>query len=493
MVYPETGEIGGRMSSKIRSCVNRLRGEKDGAALLPEYVEQSMQLYDGFTRIQMMMEYYIFYEVISEGDNPYIETVQETIDSLNRLVSEIYGEEPTKDRIRLWKDSLLAIRQEVMDRMQVLTGYVDCFVVYEHIINRIQYRFEEQEALPGDTEFAQEVMNFIFGSEDNTTIHDNLRMVLGQLPMRMTRRHYYDLIRDSISVYKGSDVSSLEGFLYMFRTCAMLYRDPGQESYFTEFVSVLEELAAVDYDKIDQAGYTIYAEKIHVNASKLNDLSDLYLQIGQLVNNLYVIVSAAEFIQEPESLTRANDVVRGVCSLFTGTDSPVWKLAEETLDTEEDKMAWLEAQLTYAEGKQEQWFESLAVTEAALDEITASQEKTIDELGLQAAFTSLHELSMLNSNSVFAPLQMQEEETVVTAEMAEEETEKLIGELKSLFEGQSRMLRRAIMAETVEKMPTFFTSAQEIADYVIHSLNQCDDAAEKYASKQLIRDMIGSY
>lgn len=480
------------MSNQIRSCVNRLRREKDGSALLPEYVEQSMQLYDSFTRIQMMMEYYIFYEVVSEEDNPYTETLQETLDALHRLVCEIYGEEADTERICQWKERLLSLRQEIIDRMQVLTGYVDSLVVYEHIFNRIQYRFEEQEAMPEDTAFAQEIMNYIFGSEDNALIHDNLRMVLGQLPMRMTRRHYYDLIRDSISIYKGSDVRSLEGFLYMFRTSAMLYQDPNQKKYFTEFATILEELESVDYENADQAAYTLYAEKIMVYASKMKDLSDLYLQIGKLVNNLYILVSTSEYVKEGDAVIPADNVVRGIYSLFSGTDSPVWEQAGEPLDTEEDKMAWLETQLTYAEGKQEQWFESLEVSEAAYDEILASQEEAIAKLGLQAAFTSLHEMSLLSSNSVFAPLQAESVEEVVTAEMAEAETEKLIGELKEMFAGQNRLMRRAIMSETLEKLPTFFTSVQEIADYVIQSLNQCDDAAEKYASKQLIRDMMVS-
>lgn len=478
------------MSSKMKNCVNRLQKGQDVKALLPEYIEQSMRLYDGYARIKMMMEYYVFYEVISEGINPYIETAQETIQSLNQVIGEVYTVQRTPENIQSWKDTLLSIRQDVISRMQILTGYVDCFVVYEYILNRIQYRFEEQETLPEDTEFAQEVMNFIFGSQDNTVIHDNLRMVIGQLPMRMTRKHYYDLVRDCISVYKGSDVSSLEGFLYMFRTSAMLYRAPGQEKYFTEFAEVLEELAQLDFETMDQKLYDIYENKIRIKASKLNDLSDLYMQIGQLINDVYTMVTAAKYAGDTESMTQADNVVIGIHALFTDSDSPVWEQAGDVPVTEEDKMMWLGEQLTYAEGKQEKFYESITVAEAALEEIESIQKQSIEELDMQSAFASLHELSMLNSNSVFAPLQEETETAEVTAEMAEAETEKLIAELKELFQGQSRMLRRAIMAETVEKLPTFFSSAQEVADYIMNSLNQCDDAAEKYASKQLIWDMI---
>ena len=67
----------------------------------------------------------------------------------------------------------------------------------------------------------------------------------------------------------------------------------------------------------------------------------------------------------------------------------------------------------------------------------------------------------------------------------------MIEECKAFFRGKSRMLRRAVMANTLEKMPVFFTSAQEVADYVTGSLSGCDDEAEKYAAKQLLMDMIG--
>ena len=177
------------MSNKIRSCVNRLRGEKDGMELLPEYVEQSMQLYVAYALIKMMMDYYIFYEVVTEGVNPYIESAQETIQSLNHLVGEVYAGEFTEEQIRQWKESLLNLRQEIMDRMQVLTGYVDHFVVYEYILNRIQYRFDEQKAMMEDTEFAQEILNVVFSSQDNAVIQDYVHMVEGQLPMLMTRKH----------------------------------------------------------------------------------------------------------------------------------------------------------------------------------------------------------------------------------------------------------------------------------------------------------------
>lgn len=435
-----------------------------------------------------MMEYYMFYEVVTEDINPYIAMVKEMITSLNETVGQAMSDTLDDTQRKQLVDHILAMRTEVIDRMQVLTGYVDCFVVYEYILNRIQYRFDEKEVLPEDTAFAQEVMNFIFGSNDNVTINDNLRVVLGQLPMRMTRSHYFDLIKNCISVYKGSEIESLEGFLYMFRTSAMLYKHPAQEQYFTEFAGVLQELMEADYEHMDRTLYELYAEKVRVSASKLNDLSDLYMQIGQIINGVYTLVVTEPYCVDEEKMTVVDDVIRGINALFLEKEIDLWQ--REDLLTEEDRLNWLAEKLPAVEGQQEKLYQSVNIAEAALDELLEGRAEEIEAAGLSDAFIKLHHLSQLNSSSVFAPLESQESAGVVTAEIAEQETEKLLSELKELFQGRSRMFRRAIMAATVEKLPTFFKSAQEIADYMMNALNQCDDEAEKYASKQLILEMI---
>lgn len=435
-----------------------------------------------------MMEYYMFYEVVTEDINPYIAMAKEMITSLNETVGQAMSDTLDDTQRKQLVDHILAMRTEVIDRMQVLTGYVDCFVVYEYILNRIQYRFDEKEVLPEDTAFAQEVMNFIFGSNDNVTINDNLRVVLGQLPMRMTRSHYFDLIKNCISVYKGSEIESLEGFLYMFRTSAMLYKHPAQEQYFTEFAGVLQELMEADYEHMDCTLYELYAEKVRVSASKLNDLSDLYMQIGQIINGVYTLVVTEPYCVDEEKMTVVDDVIRGINALFLEKEIDLWQ--REDLLTEEDRLNWLAEKLPAVEGQQEKLYQSVNVAEAALDELLEGRAEEIEAAGLSDAFIKLHHLSQLNSSSVFAPLESQESAGIVTAEIAEQETEKLLSELKELFQGRSRMFRRAIMAATVEKLPTFFKSAQEIADYMMNALNQCDDEAEKYASKQLILEMI---
>ena len=153
-----------RMSKSIKQCVKALDENKDVRNMLPDYVDKCMRMNNEDAGLKLMMHYYMYYEMITEGINPYIESAKDTTDAVNEIIYEIYESGITDEKRSGLSERLLKLRQIVMDKMQVLTAYVDCFVVYEYILNRIQYRFEEMKKLPDDTEFAQDVVKFIFGS-----------------------------------------------------------------------------------------------------------------------------------------------------------------------------------------------------------------------------------------------------------------------------------------------------------------------------------------
>ena len=180
---------------------------------------------------------------------------------------------------------------------------------------------------------------------------------------------------------------------------------------------------------------------------------------------------------------------------FSGKDNDIWKLSEETLGLEEEKLGWLSGLLDELTGRQEAVSEILDMAEAALGQVKEVHGGAIDSLGLIENFDLLARLSLLNSNSTFAELgeDRSAEDVEVTAQMADEAAGKLISEVKELFKGSSRILRRAVMANTLEKIPVFFNTPQEVADYVSLSLLQCDDEAEKYASKEIIMGEIEEY
>ena len=451
---------------------------------LQEYIKKSMHSHAGYAGVQLMMNYYVFYELISEGINPYIESARDNHEQLLEIVGRVFDEEqPLASMNEAAREelcrSLGALRQEVTDKMQVLSTYVDQFVLYEYVLNRVQYRFETPEEMPDDAAFAQQLVNFIFSTKDNMAINDHIHMAIGQLPVRMTRSRFYDVIRDSISVYKGSDRSSLDSFLYMFRTNAMLYRAEGMDRYFTEFAPVIEELGSLDYEHITKELYDIYAEKIRVCASRLNDISDLYMLLAQLINGVYSLVLTGGHLADAPKIPGMGQMIRGIHRLFV----------EEPEDAQE-QLEELAQYFPGIEGMQEQFYEGMTMMDAVLEETSDAQADEIEKQGLAGEFRKLQDLQVLSSGSHFAPLQEEADDTKVTSQDTEEVAAALIDELKASFKTKSRMLRRAIMANTLDKMPVFFTTPQEVADYISMSLQMCDDEAEKTAAKQLLTDLM---
>ncbi len=478
------------MSDSIKQCVKALDKNKNVRQILPEYVDKCMHMNYEDAKLKLMMHYYMYYETITEGINPYIDSARDTTDAVNEIIADIYERELSDEEMSETAVRVLQLRQNVMDKMQVLAAYVDRFIVYEYILNRVQYRFEEMKKLPDDAEFAQDVVKFIFGSKDNVAINDSIHSIIGQLPMRMTRTRYIDIIRNSISVYEGNDMSSLESFIYMFRTNAMLYKNDSMDKYFTEFVPILDELSKVDYENITKELYDIYAEKIRNNAAKLNDISDLYMQLGQIINELYIIAVSSKYNDKPDRGAAQQVVIRGINSLFTNSKSDVWELSNEEFEDDEAKLYWLGEHFPEIEGKQEQLYDAMNMAGAVLDETMEAQKEVIDELSLTQDFMYLKQISQLNSNSLFAELNEVIDDKKVTAEDVLRISDELTVEIKDYLKKNSRMVRRAIMANTIDKLPVFFNTPQEVADYVTMSLEQCDDEAEKYASKELIMEMM---
>ena len=113
--------------------------------------------------------------------------------------------------------------------------------------------------------------------------------MIEQLPMRMLSSKYFDIIHESVSLYKGSRASSLEGFEYMFRTNAMLYKDDNMSVYFTEFKQVLNELDGLKPDDIGEDVYREYSVKISSNISRIAGFTDMYMLMEGLVNALYIV------------------------------------------------------------------------------------------------------------------------------------------------------------------------------------------------------------
>lgn len=304
-----------------------------------------------------------------------------------------------------------------------------------------------------------------------------ITQMVSQLPMRLSQNRFFNIIENSLSIYKGSERSSLDDFVYMIKTAGTLFRPANFEDEFDEILSIEKELSGLDYDSLDKTGY----EKARMAYDKVSVLTERYsdacVMLTQVINDLYSIMLCAGAATDDEE---RNDLIR---KIITADYNIVNGNAARSGD-EETMLAGLE-------GVQESISRRLYTPDSTLDEIININYDIIVRTGMISRFDKLKTVSRLQSASTFAVLEdVQVDKEAVDDEYAAKAAGNLIEEFKKLFDGGSRLKRRAVMASVVGSLPVFFNNFDEFKDYVHISLMQCSDEAERQAVLALANILI---
>lgn len=125
------------------------------------------------------------------------------------------------------------VRNTITAKMKVLTSYTDAFEMYEYILNRKEYSYPEnvdeeiQKELKeldeaGVSDFAEEIYRFVFADQDKVAINSKLQSIIGQLPIRMTKNRFYDILGETLDIYNGVEKESLDQFIEMIENTALI-------------------------------------------------------------------------------------------------------------------------------------------------------------------------------------------------------------------------------------------------------------------------------
>ncbi len=460
------------MSDISKLWIKDIQAGKDINSNLPKYAQELSANYRNSAMLDIVMEYTMLYETWVEGQNSELEATQSECEVIHRAISNISKGQSVSDMLTDFEN----VRKQITEKMQVVTAYVDRFLIYEYVLNRIEYRFamnedERKEELStfNIDEYVRDLVQYIFETNDNVVVNDRVREIVEQLPVRMARSKYLDIIKKSLSLYKDADKYSLDGYVYMLRTSAMIYEPEGMDRHFTWFGTLLDELSEVDFAAIDSAHFMILQEKIYNASGRLQDISDIYMILQKLANMLYT-VAINDGVDDSQCIA-----ILGKLSEAFGEDF------EEELDVTE---------LLYPlEGSMEQFYEDRILLESILEEVMLGFAVDIYSMGIKDIYDNLEKSKVLFSTSLFAEFDEQEEEPV-TEEYLSEVTDALLGDLLEVIKCNKRPVIRAVMASTLGKVPVFFGNSEEVLDYIKNAFEQCSDEAELIASIKLLDDLM---
>lgn len=357
-------------------------------------------------------------------------------------------------------EALDSLRNQVIHDMEILTAYVDCFQIYEYVLNRMERRFLEADPVTMSIdEFASRITGVIAGNGDTALMNQQIQEVMGQLPIRYTRQKFYSLVMERLTVYAGAGKKSLEDLLYMLETSAMVKLPAGMKEERPELYDLLEVLRQADYRDMEKAAFENCQGCVTLGSSRLNNSADDLLILMDLINDLYVLqLCKEEALMDGMEEQAVRQILSGVWDHFEAGRKEM--LADEITEM-----------LSKLEGIQESAFGSFLQS--------GDQEQEKDPVMVK--------IDLLLSGSSFVSLEIEKgQEEPADRKWIEKQGEAFCGRLDETLKALSKPVMRAVMAKILSALPNIFTNARELEDYIKNSLESCTDVTERETSMELL-------
>ena len=187
---------------------------------LKEYYGNYMEINNKYAAIRLAMNYYTYFVMLSDESGMVMPGYDHIVDGINEVIEKLPSNSFDESDIT----KLEKIREEIIQKVKDITCYVDRYNIYEHALNRVEYRFKEEDYPEdySDESYTRKIMQFIFEDEDSATINSKIKMIIGQLPVRLTKSKFFEMLSNGLSIYNQGTKEGLYDFLYMIRTAAML-------------------------------------------------------------------------------------------------------------------------------------------------------------------------------------------------------------------------------------------------------------------------------
>lgn len=433
--------------------------------------------------IRFTLNFPTLYERVQEEEEngtklPKIVTdlVGSLVDLAERLVGEPFSGEAMEKNVK----DVDELRNKITEQVQYLTALADRFTIYEYVMNRIEYRFREDKLPEGyqDETMKEEIMEYLTSDPDRTVMQLKTVDVIEQLPLRMAKTRFFQILEDGLSVYKGLDKKSVEEILYMIRTTALLEEPAGMKEGYPDLYQAVDGLFKEDWDSMNQERFENLLEKMRIGFQNLNLFTDFMMISEELVNDLYVI-----FLSCPYAMAELSE--RGSCEAIIKEICQDFRASAGALSEE------LFMKFEKLEGIQERCYDGFLAGDAKLPEIRKEHQTLLQGLMLDKMYTALEVISKLLSNSLFVDLKEREEATGIADDAYMEQVyQRLSKELRALLKQTSKGVGRAIMAKVLTILPLFVTNYEEVESYIMNSLEACSDEAEKAACVEILNQMI---
>lgn len=416
----------------------------------------------GYSMTRLALQVFMYMEDLPQSYEGILERQKSTDEQFMRLLGQYLAGELTQESLGSFRDSLT-------DQMETTIAFADCFRIYEYAWNRMERRFVPDLKPTGisDEEMTKALMGYLTADRDAALMNQRIQQMIGQLPVRFTRRKYYGMVRDALTSYIGSDMEGLQNEMYLLRTSGMVELSEDQKASEPELCDLLNSLQAVSMGDAGAEQYQNAQAAIRLASNRLTAMAEYLQMMQEMVNDLYVLLLTRETAIRDEGLEKhAGHILDG---LYRAYQEKAVSIPEE-----------ISEELYSLEGMQEEYFEAYSRLEPVPESFAGEDQtewngKKVERLMSSSPYASLYEAKV---------------QETVTAEVVETAANGFIASLEPVFAVCQKPVMRAVMAATLSCLPVCFNSLDEIQKYIAGSLGSCTDPAEKETCKELLLQMM---
>nr|MDE7433517.1 hypothetical protein [Lachnospiraceae bacterium] len=194
----------------MKKFINEISNNKNLETNLPEYANYMMELYHKQAVIELAMDYYTFQGMMADytlKDHALFALTKRFNAIIKEYVVQVCSNEKQKEGLK----KIDMLRNEVYKIVDCLAAYADIFSRYEYVTNRCEYLFREgvSDEKYTDEDFTREIMQYIFSEEENAVINSKICEIIAELPLRLTKNKFFELLSGGLSVYSKTDKETI--------------------------------------------------------------------------------------------------------------------------------------------------------------------------------------------------------------------------------------------------------------------------------------------
>ena len=458
--------------SVIRNLKSRTALSKNLAAY-PGFVKKPAF---AFGTVNFVFSYISLLEKITdrEAGNVVSGALSSMIASFSELVSSYVSGENVS------VSSVEELRQDNFSYMENKTEEADAFELAEHILNRKEHAFYGETALPSsysDEEAAENITNWVF-RDGNDSANLKLSLLVQELPVRMTKNRFFELMTEGLSVYKASGETAFKDAISLLRSVSGLKELKDNENAAVFLQDLLSELRDKETSCLTKERFTELQTLLISTGADLNYRMDVSVLLEESMNAFLLMLCGGYSFTDPVMHPAAGEIIRGLSDAGN---------RDSQIDFDE-----IYKKCEALEGVSEEAYQNMKESLSFLEFIRDKYGDDIEKEGLSETYDALNMISLLTSGSDFVILKDTKKlpETPLSEEIFRLKTTELMNELLLLFNGADKMFVRSVMGKIFGKLPVRFVSAEEAENYILSSLKACKDLPEKLGVLEVLGQIM---